>query len=177
MPDAPNPPTVEQIAALLRATNETLRAELEPLGNQVLSWHPAEGEWCVNEVLGHVLEAERRGFAGRIQRIVEQPGRRLVTWDQARVAGERRDCERDGHELLGELERTRENSIRLVTGVRPDQLILSGAHPDVGELRVGDVLHEWVHHDRNHVKQILSNVQAYVWPHMGSAQRFSILEG
>jgi hypothetical protein len=38
---------------------------------------------------------------------------------------------------------------------------------------VADLLHEWVHHDRNHLKQLLANVQAFVWPHMGNAQRFS----
>jgi hypothetical protein len=43
----------------------------------------------------------------------------------------------------------------------------------VGHLRIGDLLHEWVHHDRNHHKQMLANVQAFVWPHMGNAQRFS----
>jgi len=49
-----------------------------------------------------------------------------------------------------------------------------GRHPKVGDLRVRDVLHEWVHHDRNHIRQILANVQAYVWPQMGNAQRFSL---
>ena len=49
----------------------------------------------------------------------------------------------------------------------------SGRHPKVGSLTVSDVLHEWVHHDRNHLKQIMSNVQALAWPHMGNAQRFS----
>lgn len=34
------------------------------------TWHPAEGEWCVNEVLGHLIEAEARGFAGRIRQIL-----------------------------------------------------------------------------------------------------------
>jgi hypothetical protein len=38
---------------------------------------------------------------------------------------------------------------------------------------VADLLQEWVHHDRNHVKQILANVQAFVWPHLGNAQKFS----
>jgi hypothetical protein len=38
---------------------------------------------------------------------------------------------------------------------------------------VNDLLHEWVHHDRAHLKQILANVQAYVWPEMGGAQAFS----
>jgi hypothetical protein len=38
---------------------------------------------------------------------------------------------------------------------------------------VADLLHEWVHHDRNHLRQILASVQAFVWPHMANAQRFS----
>ncbi len=169
--------TVEQIAALLHATAQALRAELQPFGSEALSWHPAEGEWCINEILGHLLEAERRSFAGRIQQIVEQPGRRLVTWDQAQVAEDRRDCERDGHELVQEFAEARAEGVRLVEALRADQLALSGDHPDVGNLRVTDVLHVWLHHDRNHVKQLFGNVQAYVWPHMGNAQQFSILEG
>ncbi|MCH7523004.1 MAG: hypothetical protein IH920_04440, partial [Chloroflexi bacterium] len=54
----------------------------------------------------------------------------------------------------------------------PEQLPFSGSHPAVGELRIVDLLHEWIHHDRNHVKQVLSTMQASVWPHMGNAQRF-----
>ena len=169
--------TVEQIAALLHATAQALRAELQPLGSEAMRWHPAQGEWCINEILGHLLEAERRSFAGRIEQIVEQPGRRLITWNQTQVARDRRDCERDGHELLQELETMREGSIRLVQELQPEQLALTGDHPDVGDLRVTDVLHVWLHHDRNHVKQLFSHVQAYVWPHMGNAQQFSILEG
>ena len=55
----------------------------------------------------------------------------------------------------------------------PADLGRGGHHPTVGYLRVGDLLHEWVHHDRNHLKQILANVQAYAWPHMGNSQKFS----
>ena len=166
--------TIDQIGSLLSATAHILRAELQPLGNDALRWHPAPEEWCINEVLGHLLEAEHRGFAGRIQRIVAQPGRQLVNWDQNQVAKERRDCERDGLELLHEFETTRQESLRTVIGLRPEQLGLSGDHPVVGELRVADLLHEWVYHDRAHVKQILSNVQALVRPHMANAQRFSM---
>jgi hypothetical protein len=43
----------------------------------------------------------------------------------------------------------------------------------VGRLTVRDLLYEWVHHDRNHLRQILANVQAFAWPHMGNARRFS----
>ena len=50
----------------------------------------------------------------------------------------------------------------------------AGIHSRVGRLRIGDLLHEWVHHDRNHLRQILANLQAFAWPHMGNAQRFSL---
>ena len=42
----------------------------------------------------------------------------------------------------------------------------------MGNLSVGDIVSEWVRHDRNHLKQLLANVQAYVWPQMGAAQGF-----
>ncbi len=176
MPESPEELSIDQVAALLRATAETLRVEAEAIGSRGLRWHPAPGEWCVNEVIGHLLEAERRGFAGRVHLIIEQPGRKLETWDPAQVARDRRDCERDGLDLVREFLAAREESVRLLAGLEPDHLGLSGQHPDVGELHIGELLHEWVHHDRNHVKQALSNVQAYVWPSMGNAQRFSEME-
>jgi hypothetical protein len=37
---------------------------------------------------------------------------------------------------------------------------------------VKDLLQEWVHHDRNHTKQVLAVVQSRVYPHMGNAQKF-----
>ena len=49
----------------------------------------------------------------------------------------------------------------------------SGRHPRVGVLSIGDIVSEWIHHDRNHLKQMLTNVQAYVWPQMGAAQGFA----
>ena len=165
------PLTLPQVAEFLRATMATLRAEAGGLDNEGLRWHPAPGEWCVNEVVGHMIEAEERGFAGQIRKVIA--GRELQTWDPEAVARERKDCDRDGMALIDELEEIREQSAELVERLTPDQLRLSGQHPDVGELRVIDLLHEWVHHDRAHVKQALSNVQARVWPHMGNAQRFS----
>jgi hypothetical protein len=168
--------TPARAAALLRASIATLRAEAGALGIDGLRWHPAPGEWCVNEVVGHIIEAERRGFAGRIQLILEQPGRKLESWSQAEVGRERRDCERDGRELIEELAALREASVRLVEQLRPKQLELAGEHPQVGTLRIIDLLHEWPHHDRAHVKQVLSNAQAYVWPHMGNAQKFADID-
>ncbi|MBV9359018.1 MAG: DinB family protein [Chloroflexi bacterium] len=164
-----------EIADLLEATLATVEAEVGALPESVLVWHPAEGEWCVNEVLGHLIEAERRGFAGRVRELVEagEATPRLASWDQAAVARARQDCVRPSPEVLREFVALRRSSVALVRELRPTDLHRGGEHPEVGLLTVEDILQEWVHHDRNHVRQALANVQAYVWPAMGNAQRFS----
>lgn len=177
MKDATNSLNLIQIAALIRATPRTLRSELGELEAGVSRWRPAPAEWCINEVIGHLIEADRNGFAGRIQTILAEDRPQLKGWDMKAVAARRRDCERDVFELLDELTAMRQESARMVAGLTPDQLMRSGLHPEVGELRVVDLIHEWIHHDRNHVKQILSNIQAFVWPNMGNAQRFGQVFG
>jgi hypothetical protein len=165
--------TVPQVARLLGSLPDQLRTELDALPPHVVAWHPAPGEWCAKEVMGHIIAAESRGFAGRIRRILEQNEPALQAWDQAQVGHERRDCERAAGDLLQELTALRRESVALVAALTEPDLHRAGTHPKVGRLRIGDLLHEWVHHDRNHFRQILANVQAFAWPHMGNARRFS----
>ncbi len=161
-----------RVADLLESTCSLLEAEVRALGDEDARWHPAEGEWCVNEVVGHMIEAEKRGFADRIQRTVTEDRPRELGWDQRAVARERKDCDRVAMSLFMEWMGLRHRSVELVRGLRADQLDRACMHAKVGELRVRDLLHEWIHHDRNHTKQILANVQARVWPHMGNSQKF-----
>jgi hypothetical protein len=150
-----------------------IRAELEALPDDALAWHPAPGEWCAKEILGHLIESETRGFAGRIRIILARDTPTFETWDQPAVARARRDCERDARALLDEFGRLRHDSVALVAGLDGAALERGGRHPTVGFLAVGDLLQEWVHHDRNHLRQLLANIQALAWPHMGNARRFS----
>jgi hypothetical protein len=171
--DAPVPLTPSEVAAALRAALGGIRAEVSALPPAVLRWHPAPGEWCVLEVVGHLIETEARGFAGRIRTLLAEVDPEFQAWDPDAVARDRRDCGRDPAALLDELARARAAGAALAETLRPEDLPRAGRHPLVGRLTVADLLAEWVHHDRNHWRQILANVQAYVWPHMGNAQRFS----
>ena len=172
-PKSPAPLGPREVANALRAALLAVRVECTGLPAAVLRWHPAPGEWCVLEVLGHLIEAEERGFAGRVRTLLAEADPQFQTWDQDAVARERRDCERDLAGILAEWTRVREASAALVEGLRPGDLSRAGRHPTVGRLSISDLLAEWVHHDRNHQRQMLANVQAYVWPQMGNARRFS----
>lgn len=161
-----------RIAALLEASGAAYVSELDALGDDA-SFHPAPGEWCAKEVIGHVIEAEKRGFAGRIRRFIEQDSPHESGWDQVAVARQRRDCEQDPRMLRAEFDKLRADSISFVRGLQAEQLSRGGTHSKVGALTVRDLLHEWVHHDRNHLRQLLANTQSRVWPQMGGAQGFA----
>lgn len=169
------PPAV--IADLLKASATTVVAELVALGAGG-GWRPAPGEWSANECVGHLIEAERRGFAGRIRQILaaDRPDipPSLEAWDPPVVAEARRDHLRPAAELAVEFAELRRDGVALVRGLSAEDRSRVGIHPEVGELRVDELLGEWVHHDRNHLRQMLAVTQARVWGQMGNARRFSL---
>ena len=164
--------TPVEVAAVLETSGEAYAGLLRTLPPEVATWKPAPGEWCVNECVGHVVEAEKRGFAGRIRTILAEHEPQLQPWDQPAVAAARHDCEKRPDSLLDEFTPVRRESVELVRSLTDEELGRGGVHPTVGRLTVRDLLHEWVHHDGNHLRQAYANVQAYVWPDMGNAQRF-----
>src|SRR5919197_795461 len=81
-----------EVANLLRSMGTAIVAELTALPEEVAAWHPAPGEWCAKECLGHILETERRGFNGRIRTILQHNEPFLPGWDRT---GRRRPPRRD----------------------------------------------------------------------------------
>ena len=68
----------------------------------------------------------------------------------------------------GEFPRTE----RPIRSLEPADLGKSITHPMAGQLSTRDLLHEWIHHDRNHTRQLLQIGQERAWPHMGNSQKF-----
>src|SRR5438876_679482 len=94
-----------RIAELLEASASMVGAELDALGPDG-GWRPQPGEWSANECVGHLIEAEQRGFAGRIRQILAAASRDMPAvlegWDPPAVAAARRDHLRPGEELAAE---------------------------------------------------------------------------
>ena len=159
--------TPKEVAARIDAAGTAIEAELGSMSDELASWHPADGEWCVKEVLAHLTLSEGHGFAGRITHILSEDEPQMSATGRPEAA-----CGQDLADMLAAFRGQRGRSVELVAGLQPWDLDRAGIHERVGRLTVNDLLHEWVHHDRAHLKQILSNVQAYVWPAMGGAQAF-----
>lgn len=176
--DLPRDPAVPplspgRVADLIGAAREAIVIELRSLGDELAGWPPGPDEWSAKEVLGHLIEADRRGFAGRIRRILAQDGVAESGWDQLAVAAARADRSRPLDALLDEFGHGRDDGIALVRSLAPADLGRHAIHGTVGRLTVDDLLQEWVFHDRNHQGQLLKSAQARVFPAMNNSRRFS----
>ena len=158
----------KEIAARIEAAGTAIEAELGTMSDELASWHPAEGEWCVKEVLAHLTLSEGHGFAGRIVHILSADEPAVTATGRPEPA-----CGESLENMLAAFRTQRTRSVELVAGLQPWDIERAGIHERVGRLTVNDLLHEWVHHDRTHLRQILATVQAYVWPQMGGAQAFT----
>lgn len=172
MADEPPRLEVADIDRVLGGLPVRLRAVVGGLPGPAVGWHQEDEEWCVKQVVGHLIEAEHRGFAGRIRQILEEREPALAGWDQEEVARSRDDCGRDLRHLLDELSQRRAESLTLIRRLKPLDLARGGTHEEIGYVRVGELLQEWVYHDTVHVMQVLGNIQTYVWPAMGATRKF-----
>ena len=83
----------DALTALLLASAHAIAAEASALGPRARV-RPADGAWCANEIIGHLIEAETRGFNRRIRAILADREPVLETWDQPAVAAARDDREK-----------------------------------------------------------------------------------
>ena len=164
------------VAGLVESSGRIVAAELSAMGDELATWRPAPGEWCANEVVGHLVEADRRGFTGRIRRILAAPRDEPPVeagWDQPSVAASRGDCEKPAAALVEELLAGRAEAVELIRSLSAEDLSRTATHQTVGTVAVGELLSEWVFHDRNHLRQLLAIGQARTWPTMGNTRRFT----
>jgi hypothetical protein len=159
MTDRPASLDTGRIAALLRAFPAVLEGEVRSLPPEVLRWHPAPGDWCVPEALGHLIGSERSAFVDRIGAILAggdallplvRPGRRRAP--------------------AARLRPVRAASAVFVARLRAADLGRAGQHDSIGQVEVRDLLHEWVFHDRDYLRQIMANMQRYVWDHLANTR-------
>jgi hypothetical protein len=166
------PLDLDEITSVLQSTPILLEQQAKVLPDRVAVWHPSGGKWCVKEIVGHLIEEDKRDFVGRIRLMLDQDEPRLAVNDQDEVARARNDCAKSLGTLLDEFCTVRSNGASFVGRLKGEELNRRGVHPKIGAISVGNLLNEWIYHDLNHLRQIEANVQRFLWDHLGNMQQF-----
>jgi hypothetical protein len=146
--------------AKLKTKIQSARAKflalLDGLDETTWEWEPGDGRWSVRLTVAHVgsaqwdhLEVVKRLLAGEPTAMPEFD---LDTWNAASVA-KRMDWTPE--RILADLEAAHLETMSLLDALDDDQLQVTGLHPALGSISVGQVLKIIALHDGLHRRDVL----------------------
>jgi uncharacterized damage-inducible protein DinB len=147
---------IEKIESKVVAGRARLLASVEGLDGTEWDWQPGDGRWSVRLTLAHLgsaqkshLEVAERLISGET---LDMPEFELDTWNEASVA-ERAHW--SVSQILADLDAAQQETLAFLRDLNPHKLSISGLHPALGEVSVGQVLRIIPIHDNMHRRDIL----------------------
>jgi len=163
----------DEIAATLDTLPGVLRTLLAPYDRDTVTARPAPGEWCVLEVIGHLITCDRGAFRDRIEAI-SAGATEVPAFDAGRALVDRDPMNSSLDELLDELADVRAESVSFVRTLAAGDLAAAATYGEHGVFAASDFLLEWPYHDQDHIRQILDAVQRHYLPHMTDTMRSAL---
>ena len=140
---------LDQVRAVLSTTPARWEAITATLPTELLTREPATGEWSAEGCLRHLLDTEQFIFPVRVRNFLA--GEDIQAFDPDTEGTPSTD--QSPAELAAEFARLRRESLALLETVAPADLERTARHSELGEVTLGEMLHEWAAHDFNHTIQ------------------------
>jgi hypothetical protein len=148
---------IEQAVEILSQTPAVLNALLGNLsGDWTMTNENADG-WSPFDVVGHLIHADETDWIPRAEIILAQgenpafePFDRFAHFEQSKGK-----TLNELLEIFGVLRGRSLETLRRMN-VTPEQLQLKGIHPELGEVKLEQLLSTWVVHDLTHIRQIVT---------------------
>jgi hypothetical protein len=145
-------------AEVAQATAAAVQSLVRDAGSD-LDRRPAEGEWSVLELVGHLVDAEIV-MSGRYRWAISQDEPPLLGYDQDRWVARLRHNEADPHELLAVFSALRSANLRLWRGSSNADRDRVAMHSERGPESYGMMFRMLAGHDRFHLNQMRETLRA-----------------
>jgi uncharacterized damage-inducible protein DinB len=142
----------EQMARLDRTADEFAEA-IRGVPDHILGKRPDDRNWSAKEVVCHVRDTEE-SFQARFQAMMVMEEPKFLPVEPDRWASERQYQRNDAEEALAAFRVRRDESLKFLRGLRPDQLERGGIHATRGRMTIGDFVALMAWHDDNHLDQL-----------------------
>ncbi len=146
---------LERTFEILERTPEALSALLTGLSDEWLLANEGGDTFSPKDVVGHLIAGEETDWVERTEIILEHGVDRPFTpFDRFSF---REDYKDDSlAELLEKFRELRSRNLDRIRGLQLDEtkLELEGTHPELGKVRLRQLLATWAVHDLGHIRQI-----------------------
>lgn len=158
---------------VLKQTPRTLEAMLKDLSPEWYESSSDQENWNPFDTLGHLIHGEKTDWIPRAEIILAQgENRTFVPFD--RLAQFRDSGGESLFDLLAEFKSLRDTNLDQLKGwnLTAEQLALKGAHPELGEVSLEQLIATWTVHDLNHIRQIVTRMAARYTDDVGPWRKY-----
>jgi hypothetical protein len=147
---------LDQALEVLSQTPEVMNALLRGKSQEWLNCRGNPQAFSPLDVVGHLMHADRTDWIPRVRQILNGDG--TVPFEafdrfgfQSLLSG------KSAETVLDEFGELRRQSLRTVRdfGIGDRELELPGTHPELGSVRLSNLLATWVVHDLGHISQVV----------------------
>jgi len=139
---------------ILANTPEVLKALLSGLSEEWLKGSEGANTWSPYDVLGHLIHGEKTDWIPRAKIILsDSSDKTFVPFDRFAQMNQK---EKNIDELLEEFDSLRKANIEELKEfqLNIEDLEKEGIHPELGKVKLKELLATWVTHDLGHLVQI-----------------------
>ena len=144
--------TAEQMERM-RRTADDLAAALKGMPEAIVAKRPAENAWAAKEVVCHLRDTEE-SFMGRFQPLLANNEPKFLPIDPDAWARDHQYLRNDAAEALMSFRTKREEVLKFLSGLQPEQWERGGLHATRGRMTVKDFVALIAWHDDNHLDQL-----------------------
>ena len=144
----------QDVVSFLEETPRHIRQFAAEMTEQDLRWKPSLDEFSVVEQVCHLRDLEREGYSARIRKILAENQPQLPDFDGSRIAKERTYNNQDFESAFREFALAREENVRVMKTLSPDQLNRSGVLEGVGIITLERLFQLMREHDQSHRKEL-----------------------
>ena len=128
-------------------------------------WHlpPAQGKWCYNEILGHLIDSahnnHRRFIVAREQKDLVFDGYNQILWVEANQYRNRRS-----DEIFATFQNANQHIVHLLSSIGSDLLMIQRKHnyhkigmthvPASDTSTLAQLIHDYLYHMEHHLSQL-----------------------
>ena len=149
----PSMGSIEEQMARLERTADDFAAAIRGVPDAVLSRRPDEKNWSGKEVVCHMRDTEE-SFMARFETIMAMDEPKFLPVEPDRWAAERQYRRNDAAEALQAFRTRRDESLKFLRGLPPDQWERGGLHATRGRMTIKDFVALMTWHDDNHLDQL-----------------------
>jgi len=143
----------EDVVEKLRVMPDRVEEIVAGVSEAALRRRPAEGEWSMKEVCGHLVE-DARTWQERFVLMTTQTDPFLSRLDPVVSVGEGGYQEAPMGETLGTLRRYRAETVELLVGLSPEDWKRTGRHWSEGRMTIAEACEMGLEHAEAHLEQL-----------------------